>query len=148
LPDVLEFTQDLWALVHSLDARSEWMHRTYGVTAPQRLLSRVVGLWPGCSPGEAARLLRLHPATVTRLVAGLKRLGLLHRSRDRSDARRLRLTLTARGRKVNAIRAGTVEQAVSRAFAHAGGADAAVARRFVHSLTHELFPDGRLPRGT
>lgn len=142
---MLEFTQDLWALVHSLDAWSEWMYRSYGVTAPQRLPVRVVGPWPGCSPGEAARLLRLQPATVTRLVAGLTRL--LHRSRDWSDARRLRLALTARGRKVNAIRAGTVERAVSRAFAHAARADVAVARRFVRSLTNELFPDGRLPRG-
>ena len=61
LPEALEFTLDLWALVHSLNARSEWMHRTYGVTGSQRMLARVIGLWPACSPGDAARLLRLHP---------------------------------------------------------------------------------------
>ncbi|HTP51152.1 MAG TPA: helix-turn-helix domain-containing protein [Anaeromyxobacteraceae bacterium] len=140
LPGVLEFTQDLWALVHSLDTRSKWMHRTYGVTVPQRLLIRMVGLWPGCSPGEAARLLRLHPASVTRLVAGLERLDLVRRSRDRADARRLRLRLTARGRRIGALRAGTVEQAVQRALQRAGPANVAVARRFVNSLSRELLP--------
>jgi len=138
LPDVLGFTQDLWALAHSLDARSRWMHRTYGVSGPQRLLARVIGLSPGCTPGEAARLLHLHPATVTRLVARLERLGLVRRARDLSDARRLRLTLTARGRRVNGMRTGTIEQAVTRALARAGQADVAVAWRLVHTLTKAL----------
>ncbi|HTP49791.1 MAG TPA: MarR family transcriptional regulator [Anaeromyxobacteraceae bacterium] len=136
----LEFTLDLWALVHSLNARSEWMHRTYGVTGPQRMLARVIGLWPACSPGEAARLLRLHPATVTRLAHGLERLGLARRARDRSDARRLCLTLTSRGRRINAIRTGTVEQAVRRALGRAGAPDVAAARGVVQSLASEILP--------
>jgi DNA-binding MarR family transcriptional regulator len=36
-----------------------------GVTGPQRLVLRVVGLFPGMSAGELATVLRVHPSTLT-----------------------------------------------------------------------------------
>jgi MarR family transcriptional regulator, organic hydroperoxide resistance regulator len=134
-PDVLEVMQSLWALAHALEARSKWMHRNLGVTGPQRLLLRAIGETPGCSPGEAARKLRLDPGTVSRLAAGLEEAGLLKRAKDRSDARRLRLLLTRRGEAVNGRQAGTVEAAVREALAAAKPGEKQVTRRFVHRLT-------------
>jgi DNA-binding MarR family transcriptional regulator len=137
-PDVLEVMQSLWALAHALEARSKWMHRNLGVTGPQRLLLRAIGEAPGCSPGEAARTLHLDPGTVSRLAAGLEEAGLLERAKDRSDARRLRLLLTRRGKAVNARQAGTVEASVREALAATKPGERQVACRFVHRLTDRL----------
>jgi DNA-binding MarR family transcriptional regulator len=113
-PSVLGFLQHLWALDHALQALSKRMLRLHGVTGPQRLLLRVIGEHAGCSPGEAARFLRLHPATVTRLASRLARAGLIERSVDAADARRVRLTLTPRGERIDRLRGGTVEKAVQK----------------------------------
>jgi DNA-binding MarR family transcriptional regulator len=114
------------------------MHRNLGVTGPQRLLLRAIGETPGCSPGEAARKLRLDPGTVSRLAAGLEEAGLLKRAKDRSDARRLRLLLTRRGEAVNGRQAGTVEAAVRETLAAARPGEKKVACRFIHRLTDRL----------
>jgi DNA-binding MarR family transcriptional regulator len=111
-PDVLRFLQHLWALDHALQALSKRMLRLHGVTGPQRLLLRVIDEHAGCSPGQAARFLRLHPATVTRLAARLAEAGLIQRVVDAADARRVRLTLTPRGERIDRLRGGTVEKAV------------------------------------
>jgi len=144
LPGELGVVLDVWALAHSIDARSKWMHRTLGITAPQRLVARVIGLSPGCSPGQAARRLRLHPASVTRLVAGLEASGLVLRERDRVDQRKLRLSLTASGRKAIAVARGTIEHATRNAIARTRKRDLAAARAFVQILTAELLPEGEL----
>lgn len=73
LPDVLHFMRLLWAVVHGLDKASRRMARHVGVTGPQRLVLRVVGLFPGVSAGDVAAVLHVHPSTLTgvlrRLVA-------------------------------------------------------------------------------
>jgi MarR family transcriptional regulator, organic hydroperoxide resistance regulator len=137
-PDVLQVMQSLWALAHALEARSKWMHRNLGVTGPQRLLLRAIGQSPGCSPGEAAGVLSLDPGTVSRLAAGLEQSGLLRRSQDRSDGRRLRLLLTRRGEAVNRKQGGTVEAAVRETLASAKPGEIRVACRFIHRLTESL----------
>ncbi|GAA3513086.1 MarR family winged helix-turn-helix transcriptional regulator [Actinocatenispora rupis] len=52
---------------------------------------------PGARPSEVARLLRLAPNTVTTLVNGLVRLGMVNRSDDPADRRTVRLALTSTG---------------------------------------------------
>jgi len=146
-PGVLETMQALWSLAHALDARSKWMHREFGVTGPQRLLLRVVGDSPGCSPGAAARQLRLHKGTVTRLLAGLVRLGLVQRCADPSDARKQRLTLTARGRRVYALRAGTVEAAVRGAIERGPPQELRATLAFMTRLSEALTPGTAARKG-
>jgi DNA-binding MarR family transcriptional regulator len=137
--------QTLWALAHALEARSKWMHRNLGVTGPQRLLIRVIGESPGCSPGEAARKLTLNPGTASRLASGLERAGLVRREEDHSDGRRMRLVLTRRGEAVNRHHQGTVEGAVREALAAATPGETRMARKFVRRLTESLTVpvDGR-----
>lgn len=137
---VLETMQGLWGLAHALEARSKWMHRRLGVTGPQRLLLRVIGDSPGCSPGDAARQLRLHKGTVTRLVSGLERLGLVERHADTIDTRRQRLALTPKGRRVYALREGTVEAAVQRTLQFASPRERQAALTFISRLTDALTP--------
>lgn len=139
-PDPIGVMEGLWALSHALEARSKWMKRVYGVTGPQRLLIRVVGMAPNCSPGDAARRLRLHAGTVTRLAAALEGLGMLRRSKHPRDGRRIRLTLTEQGRRLNHTRAGTVHLAVATTLARAKPGPATVATAFIRKLTAELTP--------
>jgi DNA-binding MarR family transcriptional regulator len=144
-PAVLEVMQTLWALAHALEARSKWMHRNLGVTGPQRLLIRVIGETPGCSPGEAARKLTLNPGTASRLATGLERAGLVRREDDQADGRRRRLILTRRGEAVNRHHQGTVEAAAREALASATPGEARMARKFIRRLTESLTvpADGR-----
>lgn len=137
-PEVLEVMQVLWALTHALEARSKRMQRDLGITGPQRLLLRIIGNSPGCAPGEAARRLSLDPGTVSRLVAGLERVGMIRRDRDPADGRRQRLTLTRRGAEMNGHHGGTVEGAVRDALAGATAGEVRASRRFLRRLTGSL----------
>ncbi len=112
MTEELAFLQDLWALDHAMQALSRRMLERYGVTGPQRLLVRVVGRLKGCTPGQAARQLHLHPATVSRLAARLASAGFLERRADPDDGRQVRLVLTRRGKSIDALLPGTVETAV------------------------------------
>jgi DNA-binding MarR family transcriptional regulator len=111
---VLDFIRRMWAIDHELQRVSKRMVGRIGLTAPQRLALRFVGLHEGLTLGELAGLLHMHPGTVTGIVGHLQKKGLVTRTRDREDTRRTRLTLTARGRRLNRRRAGTVEAAVRR----------------------------------
>jgi DNA-binding MarR family transcriptional regulator len=130
--------QTLWALDHALEARSKWMLRNLGVTGPQRLLLRIIGESPGCSQGVAAARLRLDPGTVSRLVSGLERQGLIQRGLDPADGRKHRLTLTRRGEALNAQVRGTVEAAVVEALQAASPQEVRQARKFIRQLTERL----------
>ncbi|HVP69228.1 MAG TPA: MarR family transcriptional regulator [Anaeromyxobacteraceae bacterium] len=137
---VIEVMEDIWALTHALEARSKWMMRTYDVSGPQLLLIRIVGVNSGCSPSQAARHLRLHAGTVTRLVAGLERAGVMRRSAHDRDGRKVRLTLTRRGRRLARLSVGTVHRAVGRTLAGAGHGEVACAKSFMRRLAAELMP--------
>jgi len=143
LPGVLSFLRVLWELDHALNARSKRMHADLGVTAPQRLVVRALGLRPGASPAELARLLHLHPASVTRLVAGLVRRGLVARAPSPVDTRRLRLSLTARGRRIDAARSGTVEAKVSAVLRRHAPRQVATAQALLSELARALAPAPR-----
>src|SRR5262245_31917515 len=111
LPDVLQFMQLFWAVAHGLERRSKRMAGSMGVTGPQRLVLRVVGLYPGLSAGDLARMLHVHPSTLTGVLRRLVAQGLLARVQHRTDRRRAVLRLTANGARVNRTHRGTVEAA-------------------------------------
>jgi DNA-binding MarR family transcriptional regulator len=111
----LEFMQALWALVHALERTSKRMASHVGVTGPQRLVLRVLGLAPRSSAGALAATLHVHPSTLTGVLERLVTQRLVARVSDPRDRRRAILTLTARGTRINATRHGTVEAAVIEA---------------------------------
>lgn len=64
MPEVLAFMQGLWAVVHRMERLSKQMGAGAGVTGPQRLVIRLIGLFPGVSAGDLAAILHLHPSTL------------------------------------------------------------------------------------
>jgi MarR family transcriptional regulator, organic hydroperoxide resistance regulator len=143
LPDVLQFMQLLWAVVHGLERTSKRMTVEIGVTGPQRLVLRVVGLFPGLSAGDLATILHVHPSTLTGVLKRLIDQRLLGRQDDPVDRRRAVLHLTAEGTRANAARAGTVEQAIARALAGVSARDRQATRRVLDHLAQSL--DGGAP---
>ena len=138
LPDTLEFMQLLWALVHALERTSKRMAGDVGVTGPQRLVLRVVGLAPKLSAGDLAAILHVHPSTLTGVLARLVAQRLLMRIADPADRRRAVLTLTAKGARVNAVQHGTAEAAVSQALRATSRGERTAVKRVLQRLTAHL----------
>lgn len=138
LGKVLDFMKLLWRLDHALQRTSRKMSSSVGVTGPQRLALRIVGRFPGITPGETAAVLRLHPSTVTVIVRGLERARLVGRTEDPVDRRRTRLRLTTAGRQVAGSPAGTIEDAMRRVLARVPATDLEAAGRVLSALAAEL----------
>ncbi len=114
LDPVLAFIRQMWAVDHELQRVSKRMVRRIGLTAPQRLAVRFIGLHDGVTLGSLSSLLHLHPGTVTGIVRRLEEAGLVTQTRDADDTRRRHLALTPEGRALDRRRKGTVEAAVRR----------------------------------
>jgi MarR family transcriptional regulator, organic hydroperoxide resistance regulator len=138
LPDVLQFMQLLWAVVHGLEKTSKKMRGAIGVTGPQRLVLRVVGLFPGLSAGDLANILHIHPSTLTGVLQRLVTQRLLERVDDPRDRRRAILRLTPGGIRANGVRRGTVESAVAKGLAETGESDRNATRRVLERLARHL----------
>ncbi|MGH9173119.1 MAG: MarR family winged helix-turn-helix transcriptional regulator, partial [Vicinamibacterales bacterium] len=138
LTDVLQFMRLLWALVHALDRVSKRMTQELGVTGPQRLVLRVVGLFPGVSAGRLAMILHVHPSTLTGVLRRLCDQRLIARAEHPDDRRCAVLHLTPRGERVNRAHHGTVEAAVARALRGISDRDRAAATRVVAHVTERL----------
>ena len=117
LGGVLDFMRLLWAVDHGLQATSKRMQARLGVTGPQRLVLRIVGRFPGISAGRLARVLHVHPSTLSGILARLVSRRLLQRWPDPRDARRALFGLSASGRALDEQHDGTVESAVAAALA-------------------------------
>lgn len=148
LPDVLEFLELLWAVVHGVETRSRRMSAHIGVTGKQRLVLRIVGLFPERPAGELARILHIHPSTLTVLAQRLIEQGLLRRAEGIDDRRRVTYSLTARGSRINATHEGTVESAVEAALRGVTAEQRAATRHVLLRIADHLqaFPEPASPR--
>jgi DNA-binding MarR family transcriptional regulator len=140
LGPVLEFMKQLWAVDHGLQTISKRLESLHGITGPQRLVVRIVGRTPGISAGSLAQILRMHPSTLTGILRRLETRGVLTRKSDPNDARRALFALTAKGRKVDMLKTGTVEAAVRRVLAKLPS-EASVAQKLLATLAVELEAD-------
>jgi DNA-binding MarR family transcriptional regulator len=140
LPDVLKFMQLPWAVVHGVERLSKRMAADIGVTGPQRLVLRVVGLFPGISAGDLATVLLVHPSTLTGVLQRLVAQRLLARFDDPTDRRRAVLRLTKRGRRLNAARQGTVEAAIAQALQGISDRDLMATKRVLERVADHLDP--------
>jgi len=141
VPDLgatLEFMRLLWATDHGLQATSKWMQATHGVTAPQRLVLRILGRVGELSPGDLARTLHVHPSTLTGVLQRLESRGLVRRRPHPDDGRRAILSLTAKGRQLESTAEGTIEAAVARTLARLSPAAVAHVKRTFALLAEEL----------
>lgn len=142
LGPVLEFMRALWALDHALQSTSKRMETRLGITAPQRLVVRIVGRFPGISAGEVAEILHVHPSTLTGVLKRLEARRVLTRRPDPEDGRRALLALTARGKELDALRSGTVEAGVRRVLHDLPTETVRSARALAEALAAELAPPG------
>ncbi len=130
--------QVLWAVSHRLEQTSKRMSARLGVTGPQRLVLRVVGLFPGVSAGDLAAILHVHPSTLTGVLRRLQAQGMVVRKGDPRDGRRALLRLSPAGVRANARRDGTVESAIEQAVAACGRREIAAAITVLERLTAQL----------
>jgi len=130
--------QLLWAVAHALDSASKRMRVTVGVTGPQRLALRILGHYGRLSPGELARILHVHPSSLTGVLRRLENARFIAREADALDRRRAVLSLTARGKRLNARRGPTVEAAVQQVLVSAPRQGRAAARTLLKALAAEL----------
>jgi MarR family transcriptional regulator, organic hydroperoxide resistance regulator len=117
LDETLDFMRLLWSIEHSLQKQSKRMESEIGLTGPQRLVLRVVGQFPGISAGALARVVKLHPSTITGILQRLVKRRLLRRERDPDDSRRTRLWTAPAAKRYTRRATGTVEDTVRRTLA-------------------------------
>ncbi len=138
LSSALDFLQRLWQLNHALEKLSSQMEKRIGVTAPQRMIVRCIGKYPGMAPSQLAAVLHLDPGTVSATLSRLEDKGFVVRRRDSADKRRVSLGLTAKGRKLDQLTPGTVEHGMERLLAGARPGDIAATRKLLSQLTGAL----------
>lgn len=138
LTGTLHFMRLLWALDHALQSTSKRLEQRQGVTGPQRLVIRIVGQFPQASAGEVARVLQIHPSTLTGILRRLESRALIERRPDPADGRRALFQLTKTGRDVDRLVDGTPEQAAGKALEGLDPADLDGARRVITALTRAL----------
>lgn len=86
-------------LVETLQSSARAVERRTGITNAQLFLLRAIDEQAGLSLGELAAVARTQQSTASLVVLRLVRSGLVRRQRSPEDARRVVLTLTARGRR-------------------------------------------------
>jgi DNA-binding MarR family transcriptional regulator len=141
LDPTLDFLRLLWSIEHRLQSTSKRMEVQLGITGPQRLLLKVVDVYPGISATEVANVMRLHPSTITGILQRLTKKGLLLRARDPIDSRRVRLRVLPAGRRFTRRSKGTVEEAVERALKRVPAASVHAAREVLAAIAAALEPD-------
>ena len=131
-------------------ARQSAWEASLGITGPQRLVLRIVSQRPGLSPGEVARIVHLHPSTITGILQRLVKKRLLRIDRDGNDHRRIRLRAQAAAREFIAASTGTVESAVTRALTRIPTTRCARAMPWevLSAIASALADDGARPRGS
>lgn len=143
LGPTLAFMRLMWSVDHGLQKISKRMSASIGLTGPQRLAVRIIGRSPGIAAGEVAALMHLDPSTVTGILRRLAARRLIVRHADPADARRVRLTLTDKGRTIDRRSAGTVEAAVRRTLAELSPEEIAAASRVLTLLASRLLDEER-----
>jgi DNA-binding MarR family transcriptional regulator len=135
----LDFLQVLWRTSHALERRSRRMEKAIGLTAPQRVLLRFLGRFPGATAGQLAQALHIDPGTLSTSVRRLEARGLVERRRDPVDTRRVTLGLTRRGRALDVPHADNVEAVAETLLAGTPARDIAATTRVLDRFAELLI---------
>ena len=138
---VLDFMRLLWAIDHGLQSASKKMEMTLGVTGRQRLVVRIIGKFPGIGAGHLARVLHVHPSTLTGILQRLESRNVIERRSETRDKRRARFFLLREGHRIDESISGTVEGKVRRALRLLSPQDITTTRRVLALIADELTPD-------
>jgi DNA-binding MarR family transcriptional regulator len=141
LDEVLGFMRALWRLHHGLQLRSKKMERSLGLTRRQRLVVRMLGRFKQMRSGDLAKLLEIHPSTLTCVLRSLEGRKLVRRQVEPGDRRRVLLSLTLEGQLLDVPTESTVEAAATRALKRLKPAQIKDARTVMQALTVALRPE-------
>ncbi|MGD8911086.1 MAG: MarR family transcriptional regulator [Chromatiales bacterium] len=86
-------------IIRAIDLHSKKLERESGLTGPQLLVMRLIGIQGEITSGGIAREVSLSQATVTSILDRLERKGLLRRERSTTDKRKVIVSLTEEGGK-------------------------------------------------
>lgn len=139
LGPALDFLQHLWALNHALERTSLHMERTIGVTAQQRLILRCLGKSPGMTASQLASVLHLDRGTISVSLQRLMKKKLVQGRREKTDQRRVALSLTSKGQTLDRPAAGTTEHVVQRMLSRVGRAPVDRTKVVLRVLSHDLL---------
>lgn len=128
----------LWRVDHTLGSLSRQMLARLGVTSPQRVALRALLASPTMTAAELATHLHVDRSAVTGILQRMEEAGLIARGPDGGDRRKVRILVTAEGRRIDALRRGTVEAAMTRTLASLTAAEAQVVCSFLGAFAEEL----------
>lgn len=89
-------------VIRAVDVHSRSLVQSHGLTGPQSLILRETIAARGLTAGSLARRVSLSQATVTDIVKRLEARQLVRRTRDEHDKRRVLITATVEGERLNA----------------------------------------------
>ena len=138
LGDVFDLMRLIWGVNRGLELSSKRMKSRLGVTGPQRLALRIIGRFPRITGAELSVILHLDRSTTSTLVSGLAKKKLVAQQVDHSDKRRILLTLTEMGRKLDVPSPDTIEAVVTRLIGEASRAELDYASRLLRKLGEAL----------
>lgn len=98
-----DFQAAFWTAKRAMALASEAAYNRHGVRDGQQFILGCLWQQDGLTPGEIARRLALSTPTVTRATSRMEAAGLLRREAHEGDARLVRLRLTEKGRKLEAV---------------------------------------------
>jgi DNA-binding MarR family transcriptional regulator len=133
LPESLRLLPLLWSLNAALEQTSVEMDAKLGVTGPQRFLVRFVGLEPGITRARLEGIISLAGSDLQAALDQLVAKNLLTQQGGLSG-----YYLTAKGAGINAVMAGTVEQALSKALDDASSYERTSFRRMLERVIRHL----------
>jgi MarR family transcriptional regulator, organic hydroperoxide resistance regulator len=112
-----DFQSVFWETKHALAVASMVAFSRHGVYEGQQYILRCLWEEDGLAPGEVARRLGISTPTVTRAGTRMEAAGLLRRQPHPKDRRLVRLVLTEKGRELEAVVGGEMDQLTERALA-------------------------------
>ena len=87
-------------VMRAVDLHSRRLVQSHGLTGPQAVILGEVVASQGLTAGDLARRVKLSQATVTDIVKRLEARGVLCRSRDIQDKRRVLISTTKAGQQI------------------------------------------------
>ena len=114
--DAVRAMDALRRIVQVLRAAALRVEEDVGISGAQLFVLATIGAEPGQSIGEISERTATRQSTVSEVVARLVALRLVSRTRSRTDARRVVLTVTARGDELLARSPSTPQANLVQAF--------------------------------
>ena len=103
-------------VIRAIDVHSRSLVQSHGLTGPQSLILRETIAAGDLTAGELARRVSLSQATVSDIVKRLETKRLLRRTRDQVDRRRVLISATADGKKLQASAPPLLQETFVRRF--------------------------------